>query len=943
MGLNWKLLVIANCRLHSRESDNILPPDMNPVPDRGVGGGVAQDCDTSAAVFDRRLQTAEAIRLAEDSSRARNWKRWGPYLAERQWATVREDYSEDGTCWDYFPHEHARSRAYRWGEDGLLGITDRECRLCFALALWNGRDPILKERLFGLTGPQGNHGEDVKEQYFYLESTPTHSYMKALYKYPQAEFPYAQLVEENARRGKSDPEFELIDTGVFDGQRYFDVMVEYAKGSPNDILIRLTISNRGPAAAVLHLLPTLWFRNTWSWGSAGEGAGARPRLRSEKPGVIAAAHESLGDFQLAFDGDLDGAVPPVLFTENETNSRLLWGDDKQGSHVKDAFHDHVVRGRSDAINPNLEGSKAAPHYVLNIPAGGSQVVRLRLSKTDEASTQPLGESFETVFGERLREAEEFFRSLCPPRQSKAERNVVRQAYAGLLWSKQFYNFVVEDWLRGDPTMPQPPVARQSGRNSEWKHVHSRDIISMPDKWEYPWFAAWDLAFHMIPFARLDGKFAKEQLSLFLREWYMHPNGQIPAYEFAFGDVNPPVHAWAAWRVYKIADRAGSRDRDFLESVFQKLLMNFTWWVNRKDAQGKNLFSGGFLGLDNIGVFDRSKPLPTGGQLQQADGTAWMAFYCATMLSMALELACDGGRVRPAYEDMASKFFEHFVQIVDAMNTLGGTGLWDEQDGFYYDQIQFDNHVVPLKTRSLVGLLPLIAVEVLDEDICRRLPGFSKRMNWFLKNRPELSRHISTGGAGGQHRLLAIPSREQLQRVLGYMLDEAEFLSPYGIRSLSRFHEQQPYEFHADGEVHRVDYVPGESNTFLFGGNSNWRGPIWFPTNYLLVEALERYHHFYGDSFQVECPTGSGRMMTLKQVAQDIESRLASLFLPDAKGRRACHGGDSRWAEDPHWRELVLFYEYFHGETGKGLGASHQTGWSALVVRLMKDVARGRGA
>jgi len=918
---------------------------MSPDHEPDITGGTAHDCDTSTAAFDRRSQTAEAIRLAEDASRARNWKRWGPYLSERQWATVREDYSADGTCWDYFPHEHARSRAYRWGEDGLLGITDRECRLCFALALWNGRDPILKERLFGLTGPQGNHGEDVKEQYFYLESTPTHSYMKALYKYPQAEFPYARLVEENALRGKGEPEFELIDTGVFDDQRYFDVVAEYAKGSPNDILIRLTISNRGPDAAAIHVLPSLWFRNTWSWGCVHEGSGARPRprLRLEKPGMISAAHESLGEFRFAFDDGPAGVVPPALFTENETNSRLLWGDEMQGPFVKDGFHEHVVSGKVEAVNPKLEGSKAAPHYVLNIPAGGERVLRLRLSKDDEAPTDPLGEDFERVFAERLREADEFFESLCPPKQSKAEREVVRQAYAGLLWSKQFYNFVVEDWLKGDPATPKPPGARLSGRNSEWKHVHSRDIVSMPDKWEYPWFAAWDLAFHMIPFARLDGKFAKDQLSLFLREWYMHPNGQIPAYEFAFGDVNPPVHAWAAWRVYKIADRAGSRDRDFLESVFQKLLLNFTWWVNRKDAQGKNLFSGGFLGLDNIGVFDRSKPLPTGGQLQQADGTAWMAFYCATMLSMALELAWDGDRVRPAYEDMASKFFEHFVQIVDAMNTLGGNGLWDEQDGFYYDQIQFDHHVVPLKTRSLVGLLPLIAVEVLDEDICRRLPGFSKRMNWFLKNLPELSRHIIKGGTDHQHRLLAIPSREQLQRVLGYMLDEAEFLSPFGIRSLSRYHEQRPYEFHADGQVHRVDYVPGESNTFLFGGNSNWRGPIWFPTNYLLVEALERYHHFYGDSFQVECPTGSGRMMTLKQVAQEIESRLASLFLPDAKGHRACHGGDSRWADDPHWRELVLFYEYFHGETGKGLGASHQTGWSALVVRLMKDVARGRGA
>ena len=903
--------------------------------------GSTTECDSNAALFERRSQTAEAIRLAEDAARAKNWKRWGPYLSERQWATVREDYSEEGTCWDYFPHDHARSRAYRWGEDGLLGITDRECRLCFALALWNGRDPFLKERLFGLTGPQGNHGEDVKEQYFYLESTPTHSYMKALYKYPQAAFPYARLVEENALRGKTEPEFELIGAGVFDGQRYFDVQAEYAKGGPDDILIRLTLSNRGPDAAVLHLLPTLWFRNTWSWGCAHEGGPAKPSITLAQPGLMLARHESLGEFQLMSGAGSSGKLPRALFTENETNSRRLWGDGVQGPYVKDAFHDGVVGGRSGATNPDQTGTKAAFHYVLNLAPGESAVVRLRLTRRDETAADALGESFDHVFAARLAEAEEFFNALCPPRQQPAERAVVKQAYAGLLWSKQFYHFVVEDWLKGDPAMPKPPAARWNGRDSEWRHLFSRDVISMPDKWEYPWFAAWDLAFHMIPFARLDGKFAKDQLSLFLREWYMHPNGQIPAYEFAFGDVNPPVHAWAAWRVYKIADAAGHRDRDFLESVFQKLLLNFTWWVNRKDAHGKNLFSGGFLGLDNIGVFDRSKPLPTGGSLQQADGTAWMAFYCATMLNMALELAHDGGRVHTAYEDMASKFFEHFVQIVDAMNSLGGTGLWDEQDGFYYDQIQFDHHVVPLKTRSLVGLLPLIAVEVLDKDVYRRLPGFSKRMRWFLENRPDLSRHILTGGNGGGHCLLAIPSRDQLRRVLRYMLDEAEFLSPFGIRSLSRFHEKQPYEFHAADQVHRVDYVPGESNTFLFGGNSNWRGPIWFPTNYLLVEALERYHYFYGEAFQVECPTGSGRMMTLQQVAREIEGRLVNIFLPGRDGRRPCHGTDRRWADDPHWRDLVLFYEYFHGETGKGMGASHQTGWTALVARLMKDMARGR--
>src|SRR6185503_4680989 len=639
----------------------------------------------------RATGTAEAQRLAEDSSRQKNWKRWGPYLSDRQWATVREDYSERGTCWEYLPHDHARSRAYRWGEDGLLGITDRECRLCFALALWNGRDPLLKERLFGVTPDQGNHGEDVKEEYFYLDSTPTHSYMKALYKYPQSEFPYARLVEENRRRGKLEGEFELADTGIFDGNRYFDVFAEYAKQSPDDILIRLTVHNRGPEPATLHLLPTLWFRNTWSWGNTTENSGVRPRLHAVKArggGRIGAAHETLGTFALAVGHGPDGRPPPLLFTENESNGRKLWGVGDENAFAKDAFHEYVVRNRQDAVNPSGAGTKAAAHYVLTIPAGGSQTVCLRLFSDGEAPVAPLGTGFDKVFATRVKEADEFFAAASPGKHSMEQRNVVRQGYAGLLWSKQFYHFVVDDWLKGDPAMPSPPADRQSGRNHQWRHLYSRDILSMPDKWEYPWFAAWDLAFHMVPMARVDPTFAKEQLKLMLREWYMHPNGQIPAYEFAFNDVNPPVHAWAAWRVYKIAAQAGQRDRDFLESVFQKLLLNFTWWVNRKDATGNNLFSGGFLGLDNIGVFDRSKPLPTGGSLQQADGTAWMAFYCATMLNMALELARDAGRILPAYEDMASKFFEHFIQIADAMNSVGGSGLWDETDGFYYDEIRF---------------------------------------------------------------------------------------------------------------------------------------------------------------------------------------------------------------------------------------------------------------
>jgi hypothetical protein len=886
-----------------------------------------------------RETESEKKRLQEDAARTKNWKRWGPYLSERQWATVREDYSEWGTCWGYFPHDHARSRAYRWGEDGLLGITDRECRLCFALALWNGKDPILKERLFGLTAEEGNHSEDVKEEYFYLDSTPTHSYLKALYKYPQAEFPYARLVQENRRRGRTDEEFELTDTGLFNENRYFDVFAEYAKNAPDDILIRITVANRGPEMARLHLLPTLWFRNTWSWGCSHEGCSPKPRLeRGGEEMLLRASHESLGHYRLAIGPGPDGRPPAVLFTENESNLRRLWSAHEQGAYVKDAFHEFVVRGKSEAVNPKGYGTKAAPHYVLDVPPGASQVVTLRLFRESDTPGQTFGPDFDKVFDARLKEANEFYASATPRRLDQARSNVVRQGYAGLLWSKQFYHYVVKNWMEGDPGAP-PPGTRLQGRNHEWSHLFARDVISMPDKWEYPWFAAWDLAFHMIPFARIDPQYAKDQLSLFLREWYMHPNGQIPAYEFAFGDVNPPVHAWAAWRVYKISGQPGQRDRDFLEGVFQKLLINFTWWVNRKDADGKNLFSGGFLGLDNIGVFDRSKPLPTGGMLQQADGTAWMAFYCATMLSMALELAHDGRRLHSAYEDMASKFLEHFVQIADAINMLGGSGLWHEEDGFYYDQIRFDSTSVPLKTRSMVGLLPLIAVEVLEENQIAKLPGFNKRLAWFVKHRKDLSRHISHCERGHGHLLIAIPSRERLERVLRYLLDENEFLSPHGLRSLSRHHQRHPYEFQVGGEICRVDYAPGESTTGIFGGNSNWRGPIWFPVNYLIVEALERYHRFYGDGFKVECPTGSGVWMTLQQAAHEISRRLAAIFLPSKDGRRPFAGDDPRWSADPHWRELVLFHEYFHGETGKGLGASHQTGWTALAIRHVEDTVR----
>ncbi|MGO9244827.1 MAG: MGH1-like glycoside hydrolase domain-containing protein [Verrucomicrobiia bacterium] len=886
--------------------------------------------------------TPEAARLAEDAQRKQNWKRWGPYLSERQWGTVREDYSETGECWDYFPHDHARSRAYRWGEDGLLGITDRECRLCFALALWNGKDPILKERLFGLTGPEGNHGEDVKECYYYLDSTPTHSYMKALYKYPQAEFPYDWLVEENRRRGKDQPEFELLDTGVFNDNRYFDVFAEYAKAGPDDILIRLTVANRGPETATLRLLPTLWYRNTWIWGCRHEGCWIKPRISVVGDSAVEGDHVNFGKHYFVAGPGPNQKAPELLFTENETNTKRLHDTDNYTPYVKDAFHEYVVHGQADAVNPKRVGTKVAAHYKLEIAAGAEVVLRFRLSNQSLTTKNSLGKEFDDVFAARIREADEFHAAHVPATLSVTEQNIVRQAYAGVLWSKQFYHYIVNDWLDGDPQQPPPPEGRENGRNAEWRHLYSRDIISMPDNWEYPWFAAWDLAFHMITFAKIDPQFAKDQLVLFLREWYTHPSGQIPAYEFAFGDVNPPVHAWSCWRVYKMTGGRGERDRVFLSRTFQKLVINFTWWVNRKDAGGKNIFGGGFLGLDNIGVFDRSKPLPTGGQLEQADGTAWMAFFCNTMLSMALELARDNA----ATEDMASKFFEHFVAIADAINTHGGMGLWDEEDGFYYDQLSLDGRTIPLKVRSLVGLFPMIAVEILEDEVINKLPGFRKRMEWFLSHRKDLAQQITYMASDCRkelhgHRLLAIPSRERLERMLRYMLDENEFLSPFGIRSVSKYHERNPYVFHVNGSEYRVDYEPGESNSGLFGGNSNWRGPIWFPGNYLLIEALERYNHFYGDALKVECPTGSGHLMNLQQVADELRARLARIFLPDASGRRPCHGAEARYATDPHWKDLVLFYEYFHADNGRGCGASHQTGWTALAARCLEDTPRAR--
>ena len=874
---------------------------------------------------------AELKRLEESTERAVHWKRWGPYLAERQWGTVREDYSEFGTAWDYFPHDHARSRVYRWGEDGILGISDNHQRLCFALAMWNGRDPILKERIFGLTGSEGNHGEDVKEYYFFLDSTPTHSYMKGLYKYSQAEFPYARLAEESRRRGRTDPEFELLDTGVFDDDRYFDVVAEYAKATPSDVLIRISVVNRGPETATIHLLPTLWYRNTWSW----DHGARRPRLRgSHRPdgtAVIAVDNPDLpGHYRLFAEN-----APEVLFTENETNRRRLYGTENADLYVKDGFHEFLVQGKKNAVSPIAEGSKAAPHFMLEVPSGQTKVVRLRLVDGDPQA--PFGD-FDEVFDQRRREADDFYATVIPAKLSDDAQQVMRQAIAGMLWCKQWFHYDVGRWLNGDPVGSPPPASRRHGRNRDWAHLYNEDVVSMPDTWEYPWYAAWDLAFHTIVLSLVDPQFAKDQLTLFLREWYMHPNGQIPAYEWAFGDVNPPVHAWAAWRVYKIDRRVtGKPDREFLERTFHKLLLNFTWWVNRKDPEGKNVFQGGFLGLDNIGVFDRSAPLPTGGTIEQSDGTAWVAMYCLNMLAISLELA----RENPAYEDVASKFFEHFVYIARAMNNIAGEGieLWNREDGFFYDVLHLPNGGnMPLKVRSMVGLIPLFAVETLEPDDLERLPKFARRMHWFLQNRPELRNHVVEydTGQGEPRRLLSLVNGVRLASVLRYMLDEREFLSDYGIRAISRVHRDHPYVMRVDDHEHRVDYEPGESSTGLFGGNSNWRGPIWFPVNFLLIESLQKFDHFYGTRFQTEYPTGSGKLLSLWDVAAEISRRLTRIFLRDTEGKRPVHGAYAKFQQDPHWRDLILFYEYFHGDSGSGVGASHQTGWTGLVAKLMQQ-------
>jgi hypothetical protein len=874
----------------------------------------------------------ERQRLAEARDSQVPWSCWGPYLAERQWGTVREDYSPYGTAWDYFPHDQARSRAYRWGEDGLLGICDDRGLLCFALALWNGADPILKERLFGLTGNEGNHGEDVKEHYYYLDSTPTHSYMKALYKYPQRAFPYADLVEENRRRGRGAPEYELLDTGIFADDRYFDVVVEYAKAAPHDLVIRVTAVNRGPDPAPLHVLPTLWCTNTWAW----RADAPRPLLATAASGgaprQVHAHHPVFGDYWLTCEG-----VPELLFTENDTNLERVFGTPHGSPYVKDSIHRYLFERRSDAVNPAGVGTKVAAHYQVTIPPGEARTFLLRLS--DASYADPFANA-ETVLTQRAAEADAFYRRLGAAGLSDDERLVQRQALAGLLWTKQFYHYDVETWLHGDPAQPPPPPERLFGRNRDWQQLNAHDVISMPDKWEYPWFAAWDLAFHCIPLALVDPEFAKRQLLLLGREWYEHPNGQLPAYEWAFGDVNPPVHAWAAWRVYKIEKRiTGRADRAFLERVFHKLLLNFTWWVNRKDPQGRNVFQGGFLGLDNIGVFDRSAPLPTGGHLEQSDGTAWMGMYCLNMLAIALELA----RENRVYEDVAIKFFEHFMLVAAAMNNIAGEGiaLWDEADEFFYDVLRLeDGQAVPLKVRSLVGLIPLLAVETIEPELLERLPTFGLALEWFLRHKPQIASLVSRWyePGAGERRLLALVRGHRMKRLLKRMLDPEEFLSDYGVRSVSRYHLEHPYVLPVNGTEHTVRYEPAESPSGLFGGNSNWRGPIWFPINYLLIEAVQKFHHYYGDDFLVECPTGSGQKLTLWQIAEVLSQRLITIFLRDPTGRRPVFGAYEQLQRDPRWCDYVPFYEYFHGDTGAGLGASHQTGWTALVAKLLDQTS-----
>jgi hypothetical protein len=872
--------------------------------------------------------------MAQDQAARQNWRRWGPYLSERQWGTVREDYSAGGNAWEYLPHDHARSRAYRWGEDGIAGFSDDWQHICLSLAMWNGRDPILKERLFGLTNAEGNHGEDVKELYYYLDAIPSNSYLKMLYKYPQGEFPYARLVEENHRRGENQPEFELLDTGLFDQDRYFDVFVEYAKAAEEDILMLVTAHNRGPDAARLVLVPQIAFRNTWSWYLKP----TRPKLSADNGGVKIEHHRQ-GTFRLNCDGE-----HTLLFCDNETNVRRLYGQSAAPGFFKDAFHEYFVHGRHEAVNPGQTGTKAGAAYELNVPAGNSVTVRLRLSKADAPSASQPWADFDAVFAQRRLEADDFYAGLQQGMDDADARLVQRQAYAGMIWSKQFFHYDVLRWLQGDPTQPPPPPERKHGRNADWKHLNNVDVISMPDKWEYPWFAAWDLAFHCVAFAEIDPEFAKSQLVLLMREWYMHPNGQLPAYEWAFGDVNPPVHAWAAHRVFQIDRRQRQEsnpndqgDLEFLERVFQKLLMNFTWWVNRKDAQGRNIFQGGFLGLDNIGCFDRSKPLPSGGFLSQADGTSWMAAYCLNLLRISIELAVSHDHV---YEDIASKFFEHFLAIAGAINGLGDDTLelWDEADQFYYDHLNLpDGQNVPMKIQSAVGLIPLLAVEVLDPEVLKDLPQFTARLEWFLQHRSQNACLISnwTISGVGDRRLLSLLRGHRMKALLSRMLDETQFLSAQGVRSLSKFHEQHPFRFVTGGQTYEVAYWPAESRSGLFGGNSNWRGPVWMPLNYLFIESLQKFHHYYGDDFKIECPTGSGKWLTISDVANELSHRLAKLFLKGEDGQRPVLKYHPKLATDPHFKDYVLFHEYFDGDTGRGAGASHQTGWTGLIAKLLR--------
>ncbi len=884
------------------------------------------------------MNTKEHTRLAEAHDPATPWKKWGPYLSERQWGTVREDYSASGDAWDYFTHDQARSRAYRWGEDGLAGISDDKQRLCFALALWNGKDPILKERLFGLTNSEGNHGEDVKEYYFYLDSTPTHSYMKYLYKYPQGIYPYSDLLETNRKRGRSDFEYELLDTGIFDQDRYFDVFVEYAKEGPEDILIQISVTNRGPETASLHVLPTLWLRNTWSTVT-GE---PKPQLEAvnASPGssVIKASHGVLGERFLYCEGQ-----PTLLFTENETNQERLFNRPNPSPYVKDAFNEYVVHGRKEAVNPGKTGTKAAALYELNVASGKTQKIRLRLT---DAAPKPkgkvgttdvqIGSQFDRVFTSRLREADEFYAEITPEKVSPEHAHVMRQALAGMLWTKQFYSFDANKWLDEHGANPLLPSSRPS-RNKEWYHMVNDDIVSMPDKWEYPWYAAWDLAFHCMSLSLVDLDFAKQQLGLMLKDVYLHPNGQVPAYEWNFSDVNPPVHAWATIFLYNLEKQSrGKGDVEFLKRMFNKLALNFTWWVNRKDRFGKNVFEGGFLGLDNIGVFDRSAPLPTGGYLEQADGTAWMAMFCQNMLEMAVELAT----IDSSYEDLATKFAEHFVWIAAAVNRIGGDGLWDEEDGFYYDLLRLpDGSAQRLKVRSLVGLLPMCATTFVEKYQREQVPQVISQLNKRLTQMPELMASVHATGPGhfgvAERGIFALVNEQRLRRILSRMLDENEFLSPHGIRSLSRFHAEHPYSTWAHGQEYRVDYLPAESNSGMFGGNSNWRGPVWFPINALIIRALAQYYGYYGDKFQIECPTGSGKLMNLFEVSRELVNRLAGIFLPDEHGRRPVYGGIKKFQTDPHWRDYILFHEYFHGDNGAGLGASHQTGWTGLVAPLIQ--------